>query len=308
MNAYVKIARFDHWFKNIFVIPGFVFALALVPQNDIPNVHLWVKLIVGLLAIGFIASANYTINEYLDSDFDKHHPVKKNRPGVKGQLSFGLVILQYILFALLGLIISYFINIHFLYYNSALLGMGIIYNVKPLRSKDIVFLDVLSESINNPIRMLLGWSMVNSIYFPPSSILISYWLGGAFLMAIKRYSEYRSIGDKSQASKYRKSFKYYNENNLLISSFFYALNSVFFLGIFLIKYRIEYVLAFPLISGLFSFYLFLGMLDKSIVQTPEKLFKSKPFLAYVILFVVIMILLLFYDMELLNNLIEPLKY
>ena len=127
-------------------------------------------------------------------------------------------------------------------------------------------------------------------------------------MAIKRYSEYRSIEDKYQAGKYRKSFKYYNENNLLISSFFYALNSVFFLGIFLIKYRIEYVLAFPLISGLFSFYLFLGMLDKSIVQTPEKLFKSKPFLAYVILFVVIMILLLFYDMELLNNLIEPLKY
>jgi decaprenyl-phosphate phosphoribosyltransferase len=308
MKAYIKIARFDHWFKNIFVIPGFVFALALIPQQNILNTYLWIKLLTGLIAIGFIASANYTINEYLDSDFDKYHPVKKNRPGVKGQLSFGLVILQYILFALFGLIISYFINIYFLYYNSALLGMGIIYNVKPIRSKDIVFLDVLSESINNPIRMLLGWSIVTSTYFPPSSILVSYWFGGAFLMAIKRYSEYRSIEDKYQAGKYRKSFKYYNENNLLISSFFYALNSVFFLGIFLIKYRIEYVLAFPLISGLFSFYLFLGMLDKSIVQTPEKLFKSKPFLAYVILFVVIMILLLFYDMELLNNLIEPLKY
>ena len=34
--------------------------------------------------------------------------------------------------------------------------MGIIYNVKPIRSKDIVFIDVLSESVNNPLRFLLG--------------------------------------------------------------------------------------------------------------------------------------------------------
>ena len=308
MLAYIKIARFDHWFKNIFVIPGFIFALALIPEQNIFNLYLWLQLIIGLIAVGFVASANYTINEYLDAEFDKYHPVKKNRPGVIGELSFRIVILQYFLLVSFGLSISHSINEYFLFYNIFLLIMGIIYNVKPVRSKDIAFLDVLSESINNPIRMLLGWSIVTSTYFPPSSILISYWFGGAFLMAIKRFSEYRSIGDSSQAGKYRASFIYYNENNLLISSFFYALNSIFFLGIFLIKYRIEYVLAFPLISGLFSFYLYLGMLDNSIVQTPEKLYKSKTFFVYIVLFLISMILLLFYDIELLRLLIDPIMY
>jgi hypothetical protein len=35
--------------------------------------------------------------------------------------------------------------------------MGVVYNVKPIRSKELPYLDVLSESINNPIRLLLGW-------------------------------------------------------------------------------------------------------------------------------------------------------
>ena len=33
------------------------------------------------------------------------------------------------------------------------------YNVKPFRFKDIVYLDVIIESLNNPIRFL-GWFIV----------------------------------------------------------------------------------------------------------------------------------------------------
>ena len=73
--------------------------------------------------------------------------------------------------------------------------MGIIYNVRPIRSKDRIYLDVLSESINNPLRLLLGWSAVLAGMLPPSSILMAYWMGGAFLMAVKRYAEYRFIND-----------------------------------------------------------------------------------------------------------------
>ena len=32
LNPYIKIARFDHWFKNIFVLPGVAFAIALSPN------------------------------------------------------------------------------------------------------------------------------------------------------------------------------------------------------------------------------------------------------------------------------------
>jgi len=35
--------------------------------------------------------------------------------------------------------------------------MGLAYNVPPVRLKGWPYLDVLSESINNPIRLALGW-------------------------------------------------------------------------------------------------------------------------------------------------------
>tara|TARA_Y100000816_G_C26105316_1_gene587124 strand:+ start:673 stop:1602 length:930 start_codon:yes stop_codon:yes gene_type:complete len=308
MNSYIKIARFDHWFKNIFVLPGFLFSYALIDGIDL-QLDIFFRITMGLVGIGFIASANYTINEYLDAEFDRFHPIKKERAGAKGQLRINLVIIQYLLLITLGLGISYFfINLAFTYINVLFLVMGLLYNVKPFRTKDKPFIDVLSESVNNPIRFLLGWVIISPYVFPPTSILFSYWFGGAFLMAIKRLSEYRSINNPELAGKYRSSFRFYNENNLLLSSFFYALNSVFFLGIFLIKYRIEFLLSFPIVSALFTIYLHLGLMEDSITQTPEKLYKSKSFLIFCLLSLVIIFVLYFVDINFLNVLINPINY
>ena len=78
-------------------------------------------------------------------------------------------------------------------------------------------------------------------------------------MGVKRYSEYRFINDPERAVLYRKSFQSYTEQTLLLSSFFYALLSSFFLAVFLIKYRIEFVLSFPAFALLFVWYLAIGM-------------------------------------------------
>jgi len=44
--------------------------------------------------------------------------------------------------------------------------MGLVYNVPPLRTKDRQYLDVLSESINNPLRFMLGWTAVIGSLLP----------------------------------------------------------------------------------------------------------------------------------------------
>ena len=186
--------------------------------------------------------------------------------------------------------------------------MGILYNVRPFRTKEVVFLDVLSESVNNPLRLLLGWSALVSGTLPPSSILLAYWMGGAFLMAMKRYAEYRFINDPQRAALYRASFKHYTEQSLLLSSFFYALSSVFFLGIFLVKYRIEFILSFPLIALLFTWYLAIAMKPFSSSQTPEKLYKEKHFVYYVVFLTLAIAALFFYDIPALKMFVEPLVY
>jgi 4-hydroxybenzoate polyprenyltransferase len=77
--------------------------------------------------------------------------------------------------------------------------MGIFYNVRPFRTKELAYLDVLSESINNAIRLMIGWFIVTPVYLPPVTIVLGYWMGGAFLMATKRFAEYCMINDKGSS-------------------------------------------------------------------------------------------------------------
>src|SRR5690348_15700857 len=80
---YLRIARPDHWIKNIFMLPGVAVALPLASPH-LGNVV--GPLVCGLVSLCFVASANYTINEFLDAQHDRHHPLKGNRPGAQGLL------------------------------------------------------------------------------------------------------------------------------------------------------------------------------------------------------------------------------
>ena len=303
MKDYIKIARLDHWIKNAFILPGIAVAILLLDESQ-RSINI-LYMIIGFLATCFIASANYVINEWLDAEFDKFHPTKKNRPVVGGNVKFKYVMIEYFLFAVFGLLLSMCINYLFFAMEVWLLVMGLIYNVKPIRSKDIIFLDVLSESVNNMIRLLLGWFIITDCVLPPVSILIGYWMAGAFLMGTKRLAEYRMIGNPEIAGLYRKSFKYYTEKTLFGSSFFYALCATFCIGIFLVKYRIEYVVAMPFMFLLFAYYVMMAFNEDSAVQKPEKLYKEKKLLLIVALVIVIFIALTFIDIPSLHGFSTP---
>ena len=302
---YVRIARIDHWFKNIFMVPGVAVALVLTHANV--GRALW-PFLVGLASTCLVASANYVINEWLDAEFDRHHPLKKGRPSAAGRVEGRYVLLEYLLLLSAGLAIANFVSKEFLIFSTALLVMGILYNIRPMRTKDVVYLDVLSESINNPLRFLLGWSTIASGLLPPSSVLLAYWMGGAYLMAIKRYAEYRYIGDPKLAGQYRRSFRLYTEEKLIVSAFFYALSSAFFLGIFLVKYRVEFLLSFPLFALLFAWYLAIGMRSHSPTQNPEKLYKESGFVAYLLFLVIVVGALFAIDIPWLHLLLDKTTY
>jgi 4-hydroxybenzoate polyprenyltransferase len=300
LKKYLKIARIDHWIKQLFILPGLVVAVLItdVVWSDLNML----KFLFGFLGTCFIASANYVINEWLDAPYDKYHPTKKNRPVVTENMSFKWVMVEYVAFIILGLFFSWLVNKLFLITVIVLLIMGFLYNVKPFRTKDIPFIDVLSESVNNMLRFMMGWFIATGDSIPPSSVLIGYWMAGAFLMATKRFAEFRMIGDKQQAGLYRRSFKFYTEKSLLASSLFYALISTFCLGVFMIKYRIEYLIATPWLFVLFAYYLSMSLDNDSAVQKPEKLYKEKRLMLLVLIFVVIVLLCSFVDMEFLHKL------
>lgn len=299
---YVAVARPGYWFKNIFMLPGM--ALALVLRGSAPDLLVLWHAVAAVIATCCIVSANYTINEWLDAPYDRHHPVKRHRPSVSGRVTAPGIYTQWAALAAAGLTLGATLGHLFLLFGAVLLVMGICYNVPPIRTKDRPFLDVLSEAVNNPLRFILGWSAIVPAVLPPSSILFAYWMGGAYLMAVKRYAEYRTIGNAGVAALYRRSFAWYSEASLLLSGFFYALLAAFFLGVFLIKYRIEFLLAMPFLAGLFVWYLHLGMQPNSVAQSPEKLYRERAFMSYVILVSLIVAVLFFIDLPQLNILVD----
>jgi decaprenyl-phosphate phosphoribosyltransferase len=305
VRDYVRIARVDHWFKNIFMIPGIALAMLF---GAFPTDNFFLPLVTGILSTCLIASANYVINEWLDREFDRHHPIKFQRPSVNSRLRSIYVYIEYLMLLLIGLVLAYSISKQFFAFSIALLLMGLLYNVEPIRTKDKPYLDVLSESINNPLRLFLGWSIFMHDSLPPSSIALSYWMGGAFLMGVKRYSEFRFIGDANRAGLYRKSFRFYTEQSLLLSSFFYAILSSFFLAVFLIKYRIEFVISFPFFALLFVWYLEIGMRAESVAKDPEKIFREPRFISFVVFLCLLVAILFVTDIPFLAVLSERIQY
>lgn len=290
---YVQMARVDHWFKNAFMLLGVIVALFVEPSLlrwDVVPV-----LLLALLATCLVASSNYVLNEMLDAPYDRQHPVKKDRPAAARKVRRRWALAEWLGLGALGIGLGLLVNPLFAATAALLWGMGVVYNVKPLRTKEVPYLDVLTESVNNPIRLFLGWFPLIPDRIPPLSLVLSYWMVGAFFMALKRFAEYRSIGDRATAIRYRRSFRHYDEDRLLVSVFFYAVAAALFAGVFVVRYHLELLLGIPFGAGLLAYYMKLGLKDDSPVQNPERLYRERGFMLYVLASVVVFVLLMFIE-------------
>ena len=107
---------------------------------------------------------------------------------------------------------------------------------------------------------------------------------------------------KELLARYRASFAFYSEISLTVSCFVYALLAVFFLAVFLIKYRIEYLLTVPVVIALFAYYMIMAMTPGSSAQKPEKLFRERGLVLLVVLLAATFLLATFVDVPMLDAL------
>jgi decaprenyl-phosphate phosphoribosyltransferase len=291
LMAYVRMARPDHWAKNVLMIPGI--AVALFYRPDRLTASTLATLAVVLIATCLVASSNYVLNELLDAKTDRFHPHKSKRPAVSGAISTRWALVEWLVLAAIGCALAWRVGVAVGIAAIALWVMGILYNAPPIRLKDWAYLDVLSESANNPLRLALGWFAIVPDRYPPFSLMLAYWMSGAFLMAVKRLSEYRELQAQGVAAPYRRSFEAYTEQRLLVSSIFYATLGAQFGGMFILRYRLELVLMAPLVAGLFAYYVQIAYKPQSATQHPERLYRERALSAYLILCLVLFTLLMF---------------
>ena len=286
IRAYVRIARPDHWVKNVFVAPGLLLAFFFMPT--LPLTRTLLLTAAGVVCACLIASSNYVLNELLDAAHDRHHPDKRYRPVPSGEVNRAAGYALWLGLAVVGVALSLWISLPFALAGLSLWVMGVLYNVPPIRLKDLPYTDVLSESINNPIRLAMGWYAAlaavadGSPPLPPTSVLGAYWMFGAFLMAAKRFAELRHIGDPARAGDYRKSFRYYTETRLAVSIINYVTLFGMFAGVFISRYRMELLLAAPLVALAMGRYMRMAYASDSLVQHPERLYQDRRLFALVI--------------------------
>ncbi len=239
------------------MLPGFILALNLF--RPVLNFDLMFDFVLAFISLGLASSANYVINEFNDRKYDAYHPVKSGRVAVQGGIGFVPILFTWFgLFACSLLLTIFFLSFIFSVVLVLLIAFGLAYNLKPLRTKDIPIVDVLWESLNGPIRVFIGWLVVSQSTIPPISFLMAFYFISVFLMSAKRISEFRLFNILSHFNNllmYRKSFKYYNEERLLIQSFVAGLLAIYFFTIFSFKWNLNFIVVIPFGTIFLAFYL-----------------------------------------------------
>lgn len=225
---YIRLLRINHWYKNLVVFLGVFFSIQLLLQQA--TVRYFALAIISFFLASLVSSVNYIINELVDAQGDKNHPVKKNRAIPSGKISITAAHIIWKLLLIFTVVSSYFILDGFSTLGIiALFCAGILYNIPPFRFKEIPYLDVVSESVNNPIRFLIGWYVTSPDSHPSLLLLCGLWTSGALLMTLKRLLELKELTIET-AVKYRSSFRHYSLPILTIySTFWLVLTLVLFI-------------------------------------------------------------------------------
>ncbi|MDI9339473.1 MAG: decaprenyl-phosphate phosphoribosyltransferase [Sediminibacterium sp.] len=159
MTDFIKLIRVYQYTKNLFVFAPLFFAGQLLHSE---------KLIQAAFAFGcfcLVSSSIYIINDYVDIDSDRLHPVKQNRPLASGRVNKVLALVVAMVFVLLGSGLSYWFNTHLFYVLSGYFVLNIFYC---FYGKRIPLIDVFIISTGFVLRVVAGGEV--------SGIVLSHWL------------------------------------------------------------------------------------------------------------------------------------
>lgn len=291
--SHLKLMRFDHWIKNLFMLPGIALAYVMVDNVFFgkSKSDLIIQAFLSLIALCLVSSSNYVINEWLDRDKDSIHPMKNHRIASKFSFSARNIYLQYASILILTFVTALTLETEVKFCLALLAIMGIIYNVKPFRFKDEQYLDVITESINNPLRLSIGWYALSPAAPIPLSAFLSYWGVGIFLMSLKRYSEMRMINNVTLLATYRKSFEKWTPDKLLVFALVGAMTASTFGGVLLARHHLEYVFLLPAFIWIFAEYLKMSLALDPASYAPEKLMRRRN-LHYLVAIILVLFTLL----------------
>lgn len=179
----LRAMRPKEWVKNVFVFAALAFSVDRLWTN--PSVLLHV--ILAAVAFCLAASAIYLINDLVDIEKDRAHPVKRNRPLASGKLSPAVAAVAAVALIGLALALAYVLDPDFGFVSivaTYFLVQGLLYSYW---LKNVVIFDILILAAGFVLRVI-GGAVVIDVSITPW-LLVCMGLLALFLGIGKRRQE-----------------------------------------------------------------------------------------------------------------------
>jgi 4-hydroxybenzoate polyprenyltransferase len=182
--------RLHQWTKNLLVFAALIFSQNL-GHGDMVG-----RTVLAFLAFCFLSSSVYIINDILDAERDRAHPVKRFRPIASGKLKPGIAFFGAILLLALAGLIAWRLDggPPFLKVLGGYFLLNLAYS---LFLKKMVVADVIIIAFGFLLRVAAGGLII--------SVALSHWLimctffVATMLACCKRRAELASAGDSKEA-------------------------------------------------------------------------------------------------------------
>src|SRR4030065_1336529 len=96
--------RPQQWVKNLVLFARFVFSFNLF------QLDLFLQVLIAFFLFCFLTSGVYLLNDILDLNSDKAHPLKSKRPIASGKLKPSTALFFSLPFIVLSLVFSFYLN------------------------------------------------------------------------------------------------------------------------------------------------------------------------------------------------------
>lgn len=157
--ALIEACRPRQWIKNLIVFAGVIFARHLADLHDLGTA-------LGAFAIFcLLSSSTYLLNDSVDAEQDRLHPLKRHRPIPSGRLSVRAAAGTSALLALVSLSLAFRVNLGLGGISLAYFALNLLYS---FALKHVVILDVLVIALGFVLRAAAGAAAI--------AVEISAWL------------------------------------------------------------------------------------------------------------------------------------
>ena len=188
-KAIFEVLRPIQWIKNLNL-----FAAAIL-NGQLFDPNIFLKSLWAFIVFCLLSSSSYVINDVVDAPKDRLHPVKKNRPIARGDLTSKQGIITAFILFFTGLYISSFVGSGFFWISLVFILLQYTYSLV-LKKKAVV--DIIGIAFFFIIRAYAG--EIATGYHLPVWIMLAVIFLSLFLASGKRRSELGNTGTKTRAA------------------------------------------------------------------------------------------------------------